>query len=255
MIIDFDQTPLSYVCTRDHTLHFKGDSSVPLKGKGKTKQITGTFAVLKFELFLPMQIIYEGKTTRCLPKNVEFPEGFNVTFTPNHWSNEEKVIEYLNEIIFPYCEAKREELDLPPDQKALLIYDVFKGQKTDRVYDLVEENDCVSRYGPNNLTDQFQPLDLITKNMAKKFLNDKSEQWYADQISSQLDGGLDIYDVDVKTTLTVMKPIHARWLIGLYDYLRNNPDSHKKGFKLAGIDEALDAEFEIEPEDPFHDLL
>ena len=52
-----------------------------------------------------------------------------------------------------------------------------------------------------------------------------------------------------------MKPIHARWLIGLYDYLRNNSDSHKKGFKLAGIDEALDAEFEIEPEDPFHDLL
>ena len=113
MIINFDQTPLSYVCTRDHTLHFKGDSSVPLKGKGKTKQITGTFAVSKSGLFLPMQIIYEGKTTRCLPKNVEFPEGFNVTFTPNHWSNEEKVIEYLNEIIFPYCEAKREELDLP----------------------------------------------------------------------------------------------------------------------------------------------
>ena len=77
------------------------------------KQITGTFAVSKYGLFLPMQIIYEGKTTRCLPKNVEFPEGFNVTFTPNHWSNEEKVIEYLNEIISPYCKAKREELDLP----------------------------------------------------------------------------------------------------------------------------------------------
>ena len=123
------------------------------------------------------------------------------------------------------------------------------------MYDLVEENDCVSRYVPNNLTDQFQPWDLITNNMAQKCLNDKFEQWYADQISSQLDGGLDIYAVDVKTTLTVMKQIHARWLIGLYDYLRNNSDSHKKRFKLAGIDEALDAEFEIEPEDPFHDLL
>ena len=43
LIIIFDQTLLSYVCSPNHTLHFKGGKTVPLVGKGKSKQITGTF--------------------------------------------------------------------------------------------------------------------------------------------------------------------------------------------------------------------
>ena len=51
LILNFDQTPLSYVCTSNHTLHEKGASSVPLLGKGKQKQITGTFTVSKSGVF------------------------------------------------------------------------------------------------------------------------------------------------------------------------------------------------------------
>ena len=111
------------------TLHFRGAKNVPLVGKGKTKKITGTFTCTKSGLFLPMQLIYEGKTDRCHPRNTEFPDGFNVTHSDNHWSNEDKVVEHLETIVFPYVQWKREELGLPGDQKALLIYDVFKGQK------------------------------------------------------------------------------------------------------------------------------
>ena len=49
LVINFDQTPLSYVCIPNHTLHFKGGKSVPLPGKGKCKQITGTFRVRSLE--------------------------------------------------------------------------------------------------------------------------------------------------------------------------------------------------------------
>ena len=38
----------------------------------------------------------------------------------------------------------------------------------------------------------------------------------------------DIHDVKIETTLTVMKPIHAKWVIGLYDRLRNDTDLIKK---------------------------
>ena len=34
--------------------------------------------------FLPPQLIYQGKTTRCLP-HYDFPPAYS----PNHWSNEE----------------------------------------------------------------------------------------------------------------------------------------------------------------------
>ena len=51
LILNFDQTPLSYVCSASQTLHKKGAKSVPLVGKGKKKQITGTFTVTMSGIF------------------------------------------------------------------------------------------------------------------------------------------------------------------------------------------------------------
>ena len=70
LILDFDQTPLTSVCSLSHTLQQKGSTSLPLIGKGKNKQITGTFTVTMTGEVLPMQLIYEGKTPRCLPQGI-----------------------------------------------------------------------------------------------------------------------------------------------------------------------------------------
>ena len=253
LIINFDQTPLPYVCSSNNTLEVKGKSSVPIKGKGKKLQITGTFAISMTGEFLPMQLIYGGKTPRCLPKNVEFPEGFNLTYSENHWSNEQVATEYLEEIIFPYINSTKERLGLPDTQKFMLIYDVFRGQKTDKVTGIIEDNDCVSLFVPSNLTGKFQMLDLNVNGHVKSFLNRKFEEWYANQIAKQLNSGLDIYKVDISTKLSVMKPTHARWLIGLYDYLRNKHEMILKGFEMAGLTEAL--EIELPSENPYDDLI
>ena len=77
--------------------------------------------------FLPMQVIYEGETPRCLRKDVEFPKEFDMTVTPNHWSNEKKSKQLLDNVIFPYLKKKKHDLGLTGHQKLLLIYDVFTG--------------------------------------------------------------------------------------------------------------------------------
>ena len=252
LILNFDQTPLTYVCSSSHTLHQKGSTSVPIIGKGKKKQITGTFTVTMTGQFLPMQLIYEGKTPRCLPQGIEFPHGFNLTFTANHWSNEEKVLEHLENIVFPFVVKKREELKLSQNQKAILIFDVFKGQKTERVQEVIAKNDCVCVFVPANMTNYFQPLDLTVNGPAKQFLKGKFEEWYAKDVKRQVDSGVEVYSIDVNTKMSVLKPIHARWLIGLYDYLRNRDSTIRKGFEIAGIVEALSTE--LEPEDPLVDI-
>ena len=76
----------------------------------------------------------------------------------NHWNNEEKAIKHLQEIIFPYLKKKK-ELCLPEGQKVLLIYDLFKGQKTDRVLKILEDNHCVGVYVVANMTHIFHVLD------------------------------------------------------------------------------------------------
>ena len=116
----------------NNTLEFEGAKSVPVKGKGKGKQITGTFAVSATGRFLPMQLIYAGKTKRCHPQDIEFPSDFDVTRSLNHWSNKELAIKHIREIILLYVDKIKEDLGLPKYQKSLLIYDVFKGQTTKR---------------------------------------------------------------------------------------------------------------------------
>ena len=111
LIINFDQIPLLYLCSPRHTLHFKGVKSVPLVGKGKSKQVTGTFSYTKSGILLPMQLIYQGKTNRCHPTGIEFPEGFNIIHAKNHWSNEDKAIKHLESLIFLFATSKRVKLD------------------------------------------------------------------------------------------------------------------------------------------------
>ena len=87
LIISIDQTRLSYVNTGKYTFSFKGAKNIPIKGVDDKRQITATSAVCCTGEFLPIQLIYAGKTERSLSK-YSFPP-FSVTFTENHWSNRE----------------------------------------------------------------------------------------------------------------------------------------------------------------------
>ena len=98
-----------------------------------------------------------------------------------------------------------------------------------------------------NMTNYSQRLDLTVNGPAKQFLKRKFQEWYAREIAKQVDSN------DVNNKLSVMKPIHARWLVGLYDHLRNKPEVIRKGLEMAEIVEAVTKE--LEPEDPFEDLV
>ena len=50
----------------------------------------------------------------------------------------------------------------------------------------------------------------------------------------------------------VIKLIHAKWLLGLYDHSRNSSDTIIKEFTMAGIKDALMMELPLE--NPFADL-
>ena len=174
LIINFDQTPLLYICTGNCTYAKKGSSYILLVGKEKKKQIKGTFTITLSGSFLPMQLIYKGMINHCLPKGVDFAADFDATCMANHWSNESKAIQQLEKIVFPCVEKTKKELNLPLDQKAILISDIFKGHITE-VTSIIEKNNCVIIYIPNNLTDQFQLLDLNMNGQAKQFLKKKFE--------------------------------------------------------------------------------
>ena len=62
-----------------------------------------------------------------------FPRGIAISQNPKHCSNEDETLTLIDKLIVPNVERKRKELKLAPTQKALLTWDVFRGQKTAKV--------------------------------------------------------------------------------------------------------------------------
>ena len=94
MIINIHQTPLPFTLISKYTLEEKGTSRVSVSGTSDYRQITGTFGITISGDFLPIQLIYQGKTKLRQPK-YQFPKEFHLTQTPNHWANEQTSIDFL----------------------------------------------------------------------------------------------------------------------------------------------------------------
>ena len=134
LILSADQTPSSYVSVGKSIMAKRGDKSVAIKGLSDKRNITLTFVITLAGEFLPLQIIYGGKTDRCHPKDFRFPSGFCVSHNEKHRSNEEETIKLIDTIIVPYIVEKRSELNLPTTKKALVIWDVFNSFAVMRNY-------------------------------------------------------------------------------------------------------------------------
>ncbi len=88
MIINWDHTGLNYVPVSNWTMAEEGSKRVKIVGLDDKRHITAVFGCSMGGDFLPPQIIYRGKTPRCMP-SVKFADNWHITYTANHWANEE----------------------------------------------------------------------------------------------------------------------------------------------------------------------
>ena len=238
--MNFDQTPLKYAPVASRTLSQKGSNHVAIKGASYKQAITATFGITYTNKFLPMQLIYRGKTERSHPR-FKFPDSFLVSANPKHFSNTEESLKLLDQIVIPYVESERESLNLAPDHFSLLIIDVFSGQMTEPVMSKFRDNHVKLVRVPPNMTHLFQPLDLTVNGAAKSYLKRRFTEWCSSQIAKQLDSGKEMEEIEVKLQLSTLKPLHAQWVMDLYNYLTSEKGQAiiSNGWKAAAITEAI----------------
>ena len=58
LVLNLDQTPLSYVSPGKYTFDLRGSRTAPIKDVDDKRQITATFTVTASGEFLPIQLIY-----------------------------------------------------------------------------------------------------------------------------------------------------------------------------------------------------
>ena len=258
IIINLDQTPSKFVPGCNKTLTQKGCKSVSIAGSTDKRMITATFSITLTGEFLPIQLIYDGKTNKSISA-VSFPSDFVISANEKHYSNEREALNMLENIIIPYVEKQRVSLNLDFDHPALLIMDVFKGQMTCAVRELLNENHILLQKVSANLTYLFQPLDVQggPNGYVKRFMKKKFTLWYSDQVIRALDEGKDIKDVEISLNLSIAKPLHAKWLIEMYNHMTSSEgrDVCLKGWIVAGILDAAENGLDGLPNlDPFHDI-
>ena len=87
---------------------------------------------------------------------------------------------------------------------------------------------------PANRTDRLQPLDVAMNKAAKECMRRQFHEWYSNFVCKQLDVSKE-NKTSVDLSMSVMKPLGVKWLIGLNNYIKSSPEFIKNGFKEAGV--------------------
>ena len=211
LVISFDQTALNYVPIPDWTMEKEGTKRVEIIAKDDKRQPIAVFAGSATGEFLPLQLIYGGKTDRCLP-HYNFLSSWHITKTLMHWSNEHTMKEYFTEIILLYVNKKKRTLKLSSEQPAFLIFDNFKTQCTSSFLTLLDANKINVVMIPPNCTDRLHTaFRFECQQGSQRFLRGQFREWYAKQVCSQLDG-----QNAVNLRLSVLKPLGAVWINSMH---------------------------------------
>ena len=231
LVINWDQTS-------QWTLAEQGVKQVDVTGLDDKREMTALLACTLSGSLLPPQLIYAGKTTRCHPL-VDFPAGWDVWHSDSHWSTEETMLRYVEVVIAPYVEATRQSLGLQPDHCALAIFDVFAAHRCNSVLEALNKHHVKYTFVPASCTGELQPPDLTFNAAFKRVLRECFTRWYATIVQSDLDKGKELSTIRPDLRTSILKPIHARWLIETHNTLSKEKDLIVQGFEKAGIKDTI----------------
>ena len=172
--------------------------------------------------FLPIQLIYQGKTASCHPR-FELPPKWDITHSAKHCSNETTMIHYIEKIIIPYISKVRESAG--SNTPAMIIMDNFKGQSPlqwtvfwmQTAFMFASSLPTLPRLPPTT-----RHLHKLT---CKGFFKRKFEDWYSNDIMKQLEGR-EIESAELQPInlgMPVMKELDARWMVEMAAYLARTP--------------------------------
>ena len=181
LVMNLDQTGCHLVPGGQWTMDEQGVNQVTICGMDDKRQITVLLTVTMAGQLLAPQVIYTGTTTRSLPRGIEFPASWDVTSTANHWSNKDSMLQYIDTVLLPYVKNNRKN----PEQKALLILDVFAAHRTEEFIKKLASNNIEVVFVPACCTDKLQLLDLTLNKDYKDELKACFHNWFAEQSRMQ----------------------------------------------------------------------
>ncbi|KAJ8315224.1 hypothetical protein KUTeg_007374 [Tegillarca granosa] len=142
---------------------------------------------------------------------------------------------FVEKVIVPYVDRTIDENDLPLRQRALCVFNIYTALRGEELKQLLFDKNIQIVYVPASCTDKLQPLDLGINAPFKASMRAQFEDYYAEEVKKQLQNEVALKDVKVDLRLSVIKPLHAKWIVKSVDDLIKNPDQVKSSWTMAGL--------------------
>ncbi len=216
----------------------QGSKQVTILGKDDKRQFTAVFAISLAGKLLPPQLLYAGKTEKCHP-NFAFPKDWDIWHSDSHWSTSETMVRYIIQVIVPFVEKMRSNvLAVPSTQKALVIFDMYRAQSSNTaLYELLQKHNILYQLVPPSCTSELQPLDAdggINFQM-KSALKGEFSNWYSERLLEDLNEGREIGKSEIDLRLSLLKPLHSKWLLKAFEKCKALPAALMVGCEKTGI--------------------
>lgn len=149
----------------------------------------------------------------------------------------------INGVLLPYFNGVKAKLGLPATQKALIVWDAFKGHGCVSVKKLLADTNVETSDVPKNLTHLLSPLDLTVNKSIKLIERQEFTSYFTVNVARALqrNPGVDVADIELDTRKTVMRPLHAQSLCKVYSFFATPQGKLiiANGWRAAGITDAV----------------
>ena len=78
-------------------------------------------------------------------------------------------------------------------------------------------------------------MDLTISQAAKAFIQTRYNEWFSNQVAYQWKRGKDPTDIKISSKLSDLKPLHAGWIVELYNHSCDEAEIIVNGFKADGV--------------------
>jgi hypothetical protein len=234
---NFDQLQIRYVSGSDDSWAKRGDKQVSVVGTEDKRSITTMTGCTQAGDALPLQVIYQGYSERSLPSegvpgyDEAMQLGFRFVYskTKTYWSTQATMRDYIDNILVPYFQKKKEELGLPPEQKSMFTMDCWSVHKSSEFRTWLRENhpNIKYHYVPACLTGKMQPCDLALQRILKLAVKRASHEDMAAETIDHLRAGGKPSQLVLSTSIPVLRNRTPRWLVEGYKAI-NKPEMVKK---------------------------
>ncbi|KAG9086375.1 hypothetical protein FRC06_003131 [Ceratobasidium sp. 370] len=230
LVINADQTGVSYLGTGHKTWELKGVSQVPGFGQDKKRQFTLMVAVMAAGQILPFQAIYKGTTKNSLPSERAQAtcKSAGFVFTSGghkHWSNLKSMQEWVIEDVVVFANKEHRRLGLPPTQKIILIIDCWSVHRGAPFRNWMKEKFpwIILLFIPGGCTSVAQPCDTRVNRVLKHRIKSACVEYLAEVTQNQLRNGVKPSDVEIDTTPGTLRNASASWIMSAWDWLKDHP--------------------------------